>query len=327
MWSAGVAFLLVSVALPGLAQNLASPFHPRYAIEHFGQRFGAGAVPVSLPEAPWGEHRWVEIVGGCLLLLLVWGVMRFRARKERERLEAAVAARSTELAQANLELQEVSLTDPLTGVRSRQFFHTTIPADASQAIRAYSVASKNYSRDHRDLIFYLIDMDRFKQVNDEYGPKAGDQLLIAVAQRLDGVVRKSDFLIRWSGEAFLVVCRSAERAEAPRMAEKLLAAVGKTPFDMGEGRTIHCTCSVGWAPYPWVPPFVAEASVEEILGLASRGLYLAKQGGRNQAIGILPGDGELPVNSSKHLRLEALAESGLLQEVRTPGPVTPAASV
>src|SRR5207244_1921287 len=236
---------------------------------------------------------WTEVGIVGLLLLLLWGAMQYRTRegrRDKERLEAAVAARSAELAQANRELQEASLKDPLTGIRNRRFFQTTIGADASQAIRAYSVASKNYSRDHRDLIFYLIDVDHFKQVNDQYGHQAGDRLLIAIAKRLDEVVRKSDFLMRWDGQEFLVVCRSGERVEATRMAERILGAIGTAPFDLGNGCNIHSTCSVGWAPFPWVPPFVAEASVEEVLWLADRGLYLAKQQGRNQSIGILPGD-------------------------------------
>jgi diguanylate cyclase (GGDEF)-like protein len=281
-------------------------------------------------QSAWWQNRWVELAGVGLLLLCLWAVTEYRARKhrrDRERLEGAVAARSAELAKANRELQEFSLLDPLTGVRNRRFFQTTIAADASQAVRAYSVASKNYSHDHRDLVFYLVDIDHFKQVNDEYGHEAGDLLLIAIAQRLDEIVRKSDFLIRWGGEEFLIVCRSAERLESHRMAERILNAIGKTAFDLGNGRAIRRTCSVGWAPFPWVPPFVAEASVDEVLRLADRGLCLAKQRGRNQSIGILPGDGELPTDGHKHLRLETLAERGLLQEVRTAGPaVQPAPS-
>jgi diguanylate cyclase (GGDEF)-like protein len=275
-------------------------------------------------QSAWLQTHWVELAGGGLLLLCLWAVLAYRTRqhrRDRERLEEAVGARSAELAKANRELQEVSLKDPLTGVRNRRFFQTTIAADASQAVRAYSVASKNYSHDHRDLVFYLVDIDHFKPVNDQHGHDVGDLLLIAIAQRLDEVVRKSDFLIRWGGEEFLIVCRSAERLESHRMAERILNAVGKAAFNLGSGRIIQCTCSVGWAPFPWVPPFVAEASVEEVLRLADRGLYLAKQGGRNQSVGILPGDGELPTDEKKHLRLETLAEKGLLQEVRTAGPI------
>jgi diguanylate cyclase (GGDEF)-like protein len=277
----------------------------------------------------WLQTRWAELAVAGGLLVCLWAAMEYRTRKhhqDRARLEEAVGARSAELAKANRELQEVSLKDPLTGVRNRRFFQTTIAADASQAVRAYSVASKNYSHDHRDLVFYLVDIDHFKHVNDEHGHEAGDLLLIAIAQRLDEVVRKSDFLIRWGGEEFLIVCRSAERLESHRMAERILNALSKTPFNLGNGRTIRCTCSVGWAPFPWVPPFVAEASVDEVLRLADRGLYLAKQGGRNQSVGILPGDGELPTDEKKHLRLEALAEKGLLQEVRTAGPTVEATS-
>lgn len=160
---------------------------------------------VSYPFAirpPWWQTWWAELVGVGLLALPIGGVIQYRTRrdrKEKERLEIAVAQRSAELAKANHELEEASLSDPLTGIRNRRFFQTTIPADASQALRAHRAGTNVYSRDHRDLIFYLIDVDHFKEVNDHYGHDAGDHLLTEIARRLSEVVRESDFLIRWGG--------------------------------------------------------------------------------------------------------------------------------
>ena len=79
-----------------------------------------------------------------------------------------------ELQRSNQVLEEVSMTDPLTGIRNRRFFSATIEGDVAQTVRAYA---EGHDRSTRDLIFYLIDVDNFKEVNDRYGHDAGDRLL------------------------------------------------------------------------------------------------------------------------------------------------------
>ncbi len=271
--------------------------------------------------APWWATWWARSTGLLLAGLAVWGTLwsqKQRASREKVRLERAVAERSAELAQANRELEQASLSDPLTGVRNRRFFQSTILADASQALRAYRTGTDNYSRDHRDLIFFLIDIDHFKDVNDQHGHDAGDRMLIEIAQRLNRVVRESDFLIRWGGEEFLVVCRSAERDEAPLMAGRILRAIGGMEFDLGNDRRMPRTCSVGWAPLPWLPLDCAELSVDEVLRLADRGLYLAKQRGRNRAVGLVPSTSR-PSRPGNYSRMEQLLEDDLVREIPTSG--------
>jgi diguanylate cyclase (GGDEF)-like protein len=271
--------------------------------------------------APWWGTLWARWAGLLLVGLAVWGALwsqKERDRREKERLERAVAERSAELAQANRELQQASLSDPLTGVRNRRFFQSTIVADASQAVRAYRDGSERYSRDHRDLIFFLIDIDHFKEVNDQHGHDAGDRMLVEIARRLNRVVRESDFLIRWGGEEFLVVCRSAERDDAPLMAGRILRAIGGMEFDLGNDREMHRTCSVGWAPLPWLPLESAELSVDEVLRLADRGLYLAKQRGRNRSVGLVPSTSK-PVRPGNYSRLEQLLEDNMIREIPTFG--------
>ena len=80
-----------------------------------------------------------------------------------------MAQRNTELARTNQELKEASLTDPLTGTRNRRFFDLIIPSDVNQAIRTIFAAAVPGRRAHRDLVLYLIDIDHFKQVNDDLG--------------------------------------------------------------------------------------------------------------------------------------------------------------
>jgi diguanylate cyclase (GGDEF)-like protein len=268
---------------------------------------------------PWWQSWTARIAGllgfALLFFAALWARQRHHSR-DKERLERAVAERSVELAQANYELQEASLRDPLTGVRNRRFFNSTIGADACQAVRSYRGVPTE-SVDRRDLIFLLVDIDHFKSVNDQHGHDAGDRVLVQIAQRLNSVVRESDFLIRWGGEEFLVVCRSSERNDGEIVASRILAAINREEFEIGNGIRLARSCSVGWAAFPWIPAAL-NLSVDEILRLADRGLYLAKQSGRNQAVGLVPATNGPLLKQGEEYCLEQLLEDRLIREIRTP---------
>ncbi len=242
---------------------------------------------------PWWEEGWAWILGGLLLGLFVAGVTRWRTRSleaERQRLEAAVAERSAELAAMNRELQEASLTDPLTALRNRRFFSTEISREVAKVLRAFKPAGGGPPPEGRDVVFYLVDLDHFKEINDLYGHDVGDRVLIEVAARLENVIRKSDWLIRWGGEEFLIVSREGDRQQARLLAERILSAISREPMDLGKGRTIWRTCSVGWAVFPWLPAAPEAVNHDEVLRLADRALLLAKRSGRHQSVGLLPVD-------------------------------------
>ncbi len=222
-----------------------------------------------------------------------------------------------ELRRTNLVLQEASLTDPMTGLRNRRYFSATIDADVSQALRSYTDGRDAHTR---DLVFYLIDADNFKEVNDRYGHDVGDKVLVEMARRLSSSVRHSDVLVRWGGEEFLIVSRYTDRSEAEWLAQRVLSAVADTPFHLGgsgetSGESIYRTCSLGWAAFPWFPADPRALSYEEVLTLADRGLHQAKQSGKNRAIGIVPAAGKLPATTieglhSAGLNVDLLAVSG-----------------
>jgi diguanylate cyclase (GGDEF)-like protein len=192
-----------------------------------------------------------------------------------------------ELATANRVLQEASATDPLTGARNRRFFDTTIAGDASQVLRSYQTQESRFN----DLIFYMVDLDDFKEVNDRYGHSVGDKVLLEVTRRISSVIRSSDFLVRWGGDEFLIVSRFSNRAEAAAFASRIMSVVGNRETDLGNvGVTLRQTCSIGWAAFPWDPGEPDAVPLETVLGLADRGLYEAKTLGKNRAVGILPSD-------------------------------------
>ncbi len=255
---------------------------------------GTQSLPAhfSFTVIPAWWQRWYSRGFAILLALFaLYFLVSYRTRKlqsERLRLEEAVAERSEALALANKELEEMSLTDPLTAARNRRFFQATIASDVSQAIRAYTAPDPTRSRRNRDIVFYLIDADHFKEINDRFGHDAGDQMLIDLTARISSAIRYSDVLVRWGGEEFLVVSRFCERKEAATLAARVLSAVSCEPFKLkGANLSLHRTVSIGWAAFPWNMDSPVDVSYDEVLSLADRALYKAKDAGRNQAIGAL----------------------------------------
>jgi diguanylate cyclase (GGDEF)-like protein len=218
-----------------------------------------------------------------------------KLKDELESKEQSLRWHSLELQRKNLELQEISFTDALTGVWNRRYLEEILAAEAGQVLRNYERARGGDIRklDHRDLVFIMVDVDFFKQVNDLHGHPAGDRFLQRVAERLTKVVRKSDVLVRWGGEEFLIMSRSADPAGTPAFCERILDIMASEAFDLGHDVRVRKTCSVGWAPFPWCRGAYEALCAEETIELADAALYRAKAGGRNQGIGILPGDGAL----------------------------------
>jgi len=166
----------------------------------------------------------------------------------------------------------------------------------------------------------MVDVDFFKEVNDLHGHPAGDKLLQLVAQRLSTVVRKSDVLVRWGGEEFLIMSRSTDPSGTPAFCSRVLEVMSSEPFDLGHGISVRKTCSVGWAPYPWSRSAFEAICAEEVIVLADTALYRAKALGRNQGVGILPGDGAIAAPAAVDLTSAQDASSPLARTIRTECP-------
>ena len=234
-----------------------------------------------------------------------------------ETLEQRVAQRTAELersnaalSQANEALRETSLTDPLTGLRNRRYLLQHLDADTALALRE--------AASHEDcLIFYLVDIDHFKAINDRWGHEAGDQVLVQAAQRLRACSRSSSHLVRWGGEEFLVVARRASMEQAWLQAQRFCEAFRAQPFALGAGRELAVRCSVGYAPFPLRRANGQALAWNEVLELADQALYQAKQNGRDGWLGLLPRPGvALPAGP---LNLPALQAAGLVT-LRRPAP-------
>src|SRR5262249_5711801 len=224
-----------------------------------------------------------------------------------------------ELKRTNNVLQEASLTDPLTGLRNRRYFSETIEGDISHALRSYA---DNRDQRTRDLVFYLIDADNFKEVNDRYGHDVGDRVLLEMSRRISSAIRHSDVLVRWGGEEFLILSRYTDRREAKTLSARVLAAVSDTPFALANANETSCrTCSIGrtcWcggAASPWLSKHPKVVIYESALTLADGALGEAKRAGKNGVVGLFPaGDQLVPMVSETvyqgYITADALAIVG-----------------
>jgi diguanylate cyclase (GGDEF)-like protein len=218
----------------------------------------------------------------------------------RDQLELTIKERTNELVRQNVKLEEayraleeVSLTDQLTGLRNRRFLMQNLEPDISMYLRRHEEWMKRGTEaieSNIDIVFFIVDLDHFKAVNDEYGHAAGDEVLIQIRERLQEVFRITDYLIRWGGEEFLVVARETNRDAAPIVAERIRMAFSGREFSLPDGVKVSKTCSVGFACFPFFREKPRLLSWSQVIELADQGLYRAKHGGRNAWVGLLGGE-------------------------------------
>jgi diguanylate cyclase (GGDEF)-like protein len=196
--------------------------------------------------------------------------------------QAQLLEKNLELERAYKALEDVSLTDQLTGLRNRRFFLQHVESDVALSLRGYDgLAVGDAPGADRDLVFYMVDLDHFKAVNDRHGHAAGDSVLVQMKDRLREVFRESDYLVRWGGEEFLVLARATDRSEAHVVAERIREAVSARDFMLPDGTRLARTCSIGFACFPFLPSQPRLLSWSQVVELADLGLYISKHSGRD----------------------------------------------
>jgi two-component system cell cycle response regulator len=173
---------------------------------------------------------------------------------------ARVGALRDQLLERERGLEELAYNDELTRVYNRRFLS-----------RQLSALVRSATRHRRTLSLVLVDIDRFKSINDTHGHARGDAVLARVASRLQHVLREEDYAGRWGGEEFLVLLPDVEEAGAQATAERLRASVADRPV-AGLRVTVSAGCAT-WA---------AGESPDDLLRRADAALYVAKRRGRDQ---------------------------------------------
>jgi len=184
-----------------------------------------------------------------------------------DRLRAALVA----LAEANAQLDaahskavELAKTDPLTGAANRRHVDEVLNGLLVSGGPSVGVL--------------LLDIDDFKDVNDTYGHRVGDEVLIEIVARLERAMRPEDVVARWGGEEFLLVCRAEERESMHAVAERIRALVAEAPFRTTVGE-IQITVSVGAVASDGLAQ-----SPDPLVDAADAALLAAKRAGKNRIV-------------------------------------------
>jgi two-component system, cell cycle response regulator len=171
------------------------------------------------------------------------------------------------------QMYESALRDGLTKAFNRKHFNDLL-------VKEFAYSARHSS----PLALLFIDLDHFKRVNDSFGHPAGDFVLSEVSGVLIGAIRGEDFLARFGGEEFCVLCRGTEEVGAVDLAERLRKEIAERRYVYG-GKVIPVTISVGVALMP--DPTMTQPAA--LLAAADKALYEAKRAGRNRVVIAPPG--------------------------------------
>jgi diguanylate cyclase (GGDEF)-like protein len=228
---------------------------------------------VELALAPrWFESLWFRLTLGFVFLLagpLVYLLRVHRLSRQTRQLEELVAERTAEVEAANARLAQLARVDGLTGVFNRRAFDEALSVEWRRAVRAST-----------PLALLLLDVDLFKPYNDDQGHPAGDECLIAVAGALaQAFQRAGDSVARYGGEELAVLLPGASAEQAASAAENVRRLVEELAIPHPTSNVapvVTVSIGVGWCePTP-------DGAAVDLLRVADRALYAAKQGGRNR---------------------------------------------
>jgi diguanylate cyclase (GGDEF)-like protein len=226
--------------------------------------------------------QWGGAAAACVLLALA---IAFIARRQVER--------NRLLAQRNAALRRQAERDTLTGLANRAHLQARVAARGEQFEGA----------------LFLIDVDHFKSVNDRHGHAAGDAVLVAIARRLEGVLRERDLVVRWGGEEFLVVVDPMPADEAVLLAQRLMKSFVASPV-MVDGQAIPVSASIGFAVFPLAGTSGGE-TFDAAFALVDAAMYHSKAQGRDCATRVLSVDPRLSLEpSSLPTALAEAAQAG-----------------
>jgi len=213
-------------------------------------RFGSGAdVPAWL--------QYLGFAGMFLEMMIAVGIIVLLFEATQARLAAEMEA----LVHSERELKEMGVRDPLTGLYNRHHFNDVIRRELAN-VRRYGA----------ELSVLLVDVDRFKEINDVKGHAMGDDVLRFVANYLTTCIRESDFVFRWGGDEFLLLMPRTDEGAAAQKAEELARKLPKIPGTEG----LHPSLSVGWATHQ------VDAEFPATLQLADQRMYEMKLKGKRE---------------------------------------------
>ena len=173
---------------------------------------------------------------------------------------------------ALIKIKEMAIRDSLTGLYNRRYVREWFEKELTRC-RRYQIA----------ISCLLIDIDFFKNVNDTYGHQTGDVVLRQLSNLFAENSRSSDVVSRYGGEEFLVILTNTGVIEAKHTAKKILGLIQEEQMPVDDNQEIRITASIGVASIPG-DNISDSATIDEIIQLADKNLYIAKGEGRNQIV-------------------------------------------
>lgn len=195
-------------------------------------------------------------------------------------LENQVCRRTKKLTEANYKLEQevferkqaeeklkyLATHDPLTGLNNRNNLNMHLNEEV-----------KRSSRYRTPFSVFMLDIDHFKKVNDNYGHLIGDEILIFFARIIEDSIRNTDFAARYGGEEFIIILPETPIEKAEELAERLCKNIATHPFIKKDSHHIKITASIGVASFP-----EDANNSHDLLKAADEAMYMAKSAGRNQ---------------------------------------------
>jgi len=177
-----------------------------------------------------------------------------------------IRALNEELEKANRELEQLAAYDSLSGLLNRRSLFTRMDIEIERSVRLEA-----------PMAGLMIDIDRFKNINDNYGHPCGDRVIREIGAVLSGGLRKYDFAGRYGGEEFFIILSNTTEAQTLRISERFRDEIEKADFRCGE-ENFRITVSIGVSCYR--PGETRESWIER----TDQAMYRAKQAGRNKVI-------------------------------------------
>jgi len=183
------------------------------------------------------------------------------------KLESDIQIRTCELEDVNLKLKDSANTDSLTKIKNRRMF-------LELANQYYALSYIN----NQPMSLMMLDLDRFKAINDTYGHKCGDEVLKAFTRLVGGVLRKEDMFGRIGGEEFAIILRDISKDNALAIATRIVKESAKN-IVLYNGKSIKYTVSIGLTDLK-----LSDENFDSLMQRADTKLYEAKKEGRNRVV-------------------------------------------